>query len=262
MFKGALTGPALILIGSCLLTGEDGPTALAFDVATAKKNIGHSGGYDHRISPEGITMQGVSMGYCIRLAYGLTAQRPYELVGPAWLDPPTDLLFDIAGKCDRPVSLDQIKLMLQNLLKERFKLAVHREKRDLPAYLLTLAKPETGLQPSNGGETKVRVGASHRFLFRNVSMAQLALQLGPPMTSRAVVDMTGLKGSFDFALDLERYMTDPETGRVIAGPNGRIDEEGAVLRGVRDQLGLTLKAGRAPMEVLVVDHVEKIPVEN
>lgn len=204
----------------------------------------------------------VSMGYCIRLAYGV--QRSYELVGPGWIDPPTDVLVDIVAKTGSPAAEDQVRLMLQTLLADRFRLAVHREKRDIPAYALVLVRSERALQQSGSGtETKVRPGPKpYDLVFQGVSIAQLALQLGPPMTSRPVVDKTGLQGSFDFTLELNRYIVDAETGKAVVDARGAVDMEGAVLQGVRDQLGLALKADRAPVEVLVIDHVEKTPSAN
>src|SRR4051794_21095898 len=102
----------------------------AFEVASVKRSTEPNvGGYRHQITPDSLTMLHVSMGYCIRLAYGVS--RSYELAGPGWIDPPTEVLVDIVAKAGRPVSDAQIKLMLQTLLAERFKLAVHREKRNL-----------------------------------------------------------------------------------------------------------------------------------
>ena len=68
--------------------------------------------------------------------------------------------------------------------------------------------------------------------------------------------------SYDFELDISRYVTDPDTGKPILDIRGAIDMEGALLRALPEQLGLVLKPQRAPYEVLVVDHVEKAPVEN
>lgn len=93
-------------------------------------------------------------------------------------------------------------------------------------------------------------------------MAELALQLGPPMTSRPVFDATGLAGTFDFTLNLGRYVLDPATGAPVLDAKGAIDSEGATLRAVRDQLGLTLRPDHGDFEVLVVDHVEKRPTAN
>lgn len=85
-----------------------------FDVAVVKVANGpEPGGYRHQLTPQGVTMHAVSMGYCVRLAYGLSAQHPWELSGPSWIDPPTDFLYEISAKTDTPTSEDQIKLMLQ-----------------------------------------------------------------------------------------------------------------------------------------------------
>lgn len=256
---------ALGMLESCTATGQVQSPPLKFDVASVR--AAHPvirQGYRHQLTPGGLTMLGVSMGYCIRLAYGLSSQRPYELVGPIWLDPPTDVMVDVVAKTDTPASEDQIKSMLKALLVERFKLEVHREKRSLPAWELVTAANSSALRKAApGGEMKMKPGTkSHETLFESVSMAQFALHLGPPATSRPVVDMTGLEGTFDFSLELGRYMTDPESGKLIVDAIGRVDTEGAIFRGLRDQLGLALRPGRTLVEVLVVDHVEKTPSEN
>jgi len=74
--------------------------------------------------------------------------------------------------------------------------------------------------------------------------------------------LTSLEGSFDFTLDLNSYLTDPETGTVSPGADVRIDFETAIIRAAHEQLGLTLKPGRAMVDVLVVGHVEKSPTDN
>ena len=93
-------------------------------------------------------------------------------------------------------------------------------------------------------------------------MAQFALHLGPPATARPVIDRTGLTGSYDFELDISRYVMDPDSGKLILDYRGAIDSEGALLRALPEQLGLVLKPQKAPYEVLVVDHVEKVPSGN
>jgi uncharacterized protein (TIGR03435 family) len=236
---------------------------LTFDAASVRRSPDEPDrkGYSHQINPKGITMHAVSLGYCIRIAYNLSMQRPYELEGPQWLNPPTEFVYDIIGRSDSPATPEQLRGMLQSLLQERFNLAAHYDERDVPSFVLTRDARQTGLAPSGDStKTKVRVGSKpNEYIFEHVSMSQLALQLGPPLASRPVVDRTGLPGSYDFKLDLSKYLADPETGQVIRGADGRIDEEGALFRATHEQLGLTLKPGRAPVRVLVVDHVEKSP---
>lgn len=133
VFSIAIMGVALGLN----LLGQDAILP-QFDVAVVKAvKEPEPGGYRHQFTPQGVTMHAVSMGYCIRLAYGLSSQRPWELIGPSWIDPPTEFIYDISAKTDNPTSEDQIKRMLQTLLAGHFKLIVHRENRRLPAYALT-----------------------------------------------------------------------------------------------------------------------------
>jgi uncharacterized protein (TIGR03435 family) len=255
----------IVFTGGLRLTAQ-GVAPLTFDAASVRRSPDEPSrnGYNHEISPKGVTMHAVSLGYCIRIAYNLSMQRPYELEGPRWLDPPTEFVYDINARSDTPVTAEQIRVMLQELLRERFKLVTHFDQRDVPSFVLTRDTHQAGLQPSDDAtKTKIRAGSKpNEYIFEHVSMSQLALQLGPPLTSRPVIDATELKGSYDFKLDLSKYLSDPETGHVIRGADGRIDEEGALFRATHEQLGLTLKPGRSPVRVLVVDHVEKLPTRN
>ena len=236
---------------------------LAFDAAsvTIWKGAPPRTGYSNQITPGGLTMLHVSMGYCIRLAWNV--KQGYELIGPGWINPPTEVLIDITAKTGRPATEDEIRLMLQSLLIERFKLAVHREQRDLPVYELVQVRKDRALRPSAvPGDPKMKPGeANYSDVYQNMTMAQLAQRLGPPMTSRPVIDKTGLEGAFDFELDFGPYVLD-SAGKPILDARGAIDSEGAAIQAVRDQLGLALKASRAPYEVLVIDHVEKTPAGN
>jgi uncharacterized protein (TIGR03435 family) len=236
-----------------------------FDVAVVKAvNVPAAGGYNHQLTPQSVTMHAVSMGYCIRLAYGLRAQRPWELSGPSWIDPPTDFLYEISAKTDAPTSEDRIKLMLQTLLRERFQLSVHPEKRRLAAYALARTGSRPRMRQSESSRArKIKPGVGpYELVFEHVTMAELAQQLGPPMTARPVFDATGLTGSFDFTLDLGRYVLDPATGSPVLDARRMIDSEGATLRAVRDQLALTLRPDHGDFDVLIIDHVEKRPSGN
>jgi len=237
----------------------------SFDVASVKPvpfDARTFNGMRHTATPTSLTMRHVSLGYIVRLAYGIPVERGYELIGPDWFNPPGESQFDVIAKTAEPVSEAQLKLMLRTLLAERFQLAVHSEKRMLPVYELVLLKESPALHPAAGREATVKWMDDHVDSFRAFSMTRLAVYLGPPHTSRPVVDRTGLTGSFDFQLDLSRYILDPETGKPIHHARGAIDEEGALVRGLREQLGLALKPGRAPIDVLVVDHVLKVPAGN
>ena len=250
-----------LLIG--LAAHSQSQTEPAFDVASVKLATGtRTSGYNHMITPTGLTMLHVSMGHCLRLAYDI--RTAYELVGPAWLDPPTENEYDIVAKVDRPVTEAEIRAMLRTLLAARFRLRAHRETRDLPVYALQTSKPSPALQPTPAQPTRrlspptspIR-SALRATPWRNLPCSWA--RPGPRVPSSTAPSLTG---SYDFELDISRYVTDPDTGKPILDIRGAIDMEGALLRALPEQLGLVLKPQRAPYEVLVVDHVEKVPVEN
>jgi uncharacterized protein (TIGR03435 family) len=254
-----------LLIAALALCGAGAQPPLAFEVASVKAipfDARTFNGMRHTATPTGITMLHVSMGYIVRFAYDIPVQRAYELNAPDWFNPPGELQFDVVAKTGAPVPESQLKLMLRALLAERFHLSIHSEKKAFPVYDLLLLRKTPALRIVPPGDPRVTWMANYVDSFTCFSMAQLAVQLGPPHTSRPVVDKTGLTGPFDFRLDLSAYLLDSATGQPIKDSRGAIDEEPALVRALRDQLGLALKPSRALIDILVVDRVEKVPVGN
>lgn len=187
----------------------------------------------------------------------------------------------------------QMRLMMQSQLTERFKLVLHTETRQLPVLALVLAKPgKLGPQlwphpaeddtcsnvvasmdhPSEpetpptvpmvcGGLVSVGVPSapSHaRIGGRKAPLALLAAHLGEMgQFDRLILDRTGLSGTFDFALE---WGPDPASGS--AAPEDHDDRQTNLEEELRDQLGLKLERLRAPMDVLLIDHVDPQPAEN
>jgi uncharacterized protein (TIGR03435 family) len=177
---------------------------------------------------------------CIRKAYGL---RVYPLAQPG--DPLSTDRYDIIATASGDASEEQTRWMLQTLLEERFKLAVHRETKELPVFALVVGKkgPKFREVKDDGSNAYIGGGEGHQIQAHHITMKLLAgaLQgsLGDP-----VLDETGLKGLYDLNLD---FTVDEN----IAAEGPRIFEA------VQDQLGLKLEARKAPVEVIVIDHVEK-----
>jgi uncharacterized protein (TIGR03435 family) len=186
---------------------------------------------------------GVTVRVLMRKAYG---RRVYPLsTGPDALS--TDR-YDIVAKASEDVSEDQTMLMLQSLLEERFKLVVHREMKDLPLYRLVVAKNGPKFHELKEAEDRGEIGqgGGHRIRARQMSMGALASAL-QGYVGEPVVDATGLSGLFDVSLDFT------DESAPDAGP--------ALFEALQNQLGLKLEAGKGPVEVVVIDHVEK-PSEN
>jgi uncharacterized protein (TIGR03435 family) len=184
--------------------------------------------------------------------------------GPSWIE--TDR-FDIIAKVPANTSPESLKLMLQALLADRFKLAVHKDNKSMTAYVLTAGKHPLlkrsestgagGCEPQESDYTDVINGS---FLCHNVTLADFAQTLQnwgrAPVRSyigtNLVRDMSGLQGSWDFHIKW--------TGRGLLTSAG---SDGITLFDAVDkQLGLKLELQNAPIPVIVVDSVDEKPTDN
>jgi uncharacterized protein (TIGR03435 family) len=159
--------------------------------------------------------------------------------------------FDIHAVIPARAPADQIPLMLQTLLRDRFMLALHRETRQLPVYALTTAKNGSKLKPAESASGITSdTNRTNWHVSAKTSMPQFAEFLARKL-DRLVVDETGLSGVFEIVLDAAPYSLDGSQD--AAGPS--------VFTAIQEQLGLKLEARKAPVEILVVDRAER-PSEN
>ena len=213
----------------------------------------------------------------------------YQIVAPEWTKAAT---FDVIAKLPAgvapgpwalPVNEDSFALMMQSLLEERFKMTLHREKRDLPVYEMIVAKgghklkevpePVPALPPGppvdQDGFPNVPGGNGMRLLrdrgriqFQRQSMVHVAHFISTQV-DRPVVDATGLSGRYALTLSWLRAL--PAAGPPGAGSVPAPSEPSlgpTIFQAIQDQLGLRLQPAKASIEVVVIDHVEKKPVEN
>jgi len=224
-------------------------TPPAFEVASVRSS--QSNGTAIEVGPASLSIRDLSLAGCIRWAYGV---QDFQITAPGWIN---EASFDIFAKSPAPVKEAQLRQMLQNLLAERFKMTVHRETREMPTMILTIAKTGHKLQPvESEGSPSFQTG--HMSLTgKGATIAQLtefiSRELHYPM-----VDQTGLEGRFNYTLDIAAYVT--EEMRKSPGPPPEAPV--IVAEALQAQLGLKVTEKKAPVEVIVVDHVEKVPVEN
>lgn len=187
--------------------------------------------------------------------------------GPDWMN--TEL-WDVRAKADHPSSVDDLHVMFQNLLIDRFQLKIRHETRTMPAFLLTIdksglkMKPNTSTEPFDipiKGPNQITPPTPPKFIGTRVPMYYLCWWLSqgglPTGINRPIVDNTGLKGFYDFTLEFAPDLT----GR--RGPNGETPptfDGPDIFTALRQQLGLKLDSGKGPVEVFVIDHAER-PVE-
>jgi uncharacterized protein (TIGR03435 family) len=194
-------------------------------------------------------IEGQTVNDLISFAYAV--HRKQIIDGPAWLETER---FDIDGQADIPgvANLHQIQEMLQNLLRDRFDLKLHRDKRDLSIYAIKVAKGGPKLAQSTANTYGLPTQSGHgqggqqQRKFTNNSMSDFALGMQNYM-DRPVVDETALPGRYDFTL---KWTPD----------NVPTNEPGAapgIFTAIQEQLGLKLEATKGPADVLVIDHIER-----
>jgi uncharacterized protein (TIGR03435 family) len=255
----AIVGASLIGFTSHAAFGQ-APAGPAFDVASVKasKMTGVEGGKGRdsiESSPAGLTMRNVSLSSCLQWAYDI---KEYQVSGPSWLGSDR---FDIVAKAAGPAPDDQMKLMMQTLLSDRFKLTLHREKKELQVYAMVQGKNPPKLRPSDensGGGAHV---AGDKVTFSKMSMGQLADLLSRQM-DRPVLDMTGLQGLFDFSVDTSTAEGSGEGKDANPMVKAKMALGRSLLPLVQEQLGLKVEGRKLPADVLIIDHAERAPTEN
>jgi uncharacterized protein (TIGR03435 family) len=154
----------------------------------------------------------------------------------------------------------KIRLMMQALLEERFRLSVHQETREQTIYALVVGKNGPKLQAAKPDEKPaMQFGGMGHAAFQAQEVRTLATALGT-LTGRTVEDRTGLTGKYDFSLEFR-----PEAGQMPV-PNGGRDSQPAVaddntspslFTALEEQLGLRLESAKGSTEYVVIDHAEK-----
>jgi uncharacterized protein (TIGR03435 family) len=251
---------ALLALALCgvVFAQTDLPVA-AFEVASIRRADGTSfRSGPLTVSSPLIRLRGYTVFGLVMDAYHL---RDFQLSfgSAAPKDDIFDAQYDIAARApgDGVPALDQVRAMLRGLLSERFKLKAHFESKETPVYVLSVAKGGARIEPGSGaGDCAVKSrlaadGRNNEEIFTNCPIVRLADRLGNLIGMRPVLDETGLDGPYNM-----RFLAVPES-RTRNGSNAADVDPITAVR----QLGLQLEARKAPIKVLVVDHVER-PAEN
>ncbi len=252
----------------------------AFEVASVKPNTSVSSGDFVRIHPGGtLDIQNVPLRGIIRTAYEV---QDFQIAdGPGWMNRER---YDIVAKAQSDFSFDEMTRMLRTLLEDRFRLKVHRAKREGPVYELTLARSGLKIErngncvprdpsqplPSNvAGQKRVNYCGNVRggrqtldgegipiAAAADSGLASLSGRLSA-IVGRTVIDKTGLTGRFDVHLQWSDEGLSARPGDAVE-PNPSDDgNRPSLFTAVQEQLGLRLESAKGPVDVLVIDHVEK-----
>jgi uncharacterized protein (TIGR03435 family) len=242
------TGLALFVIAAGTAFAADAPSFESASVKPAVNGTTREGRPQGSIkaTPGYVVVSNSTLSECIQWAYSLSS---YQVSGPSWIDSER---YDISARAASPAPEAQLRLMLRPLLSERFRLEFHRETKTLPGYALLVAQGGPKLRESTaGGEPDMKMN-------RSIVVAQaMPMEHFVTLLMRSgrgpVVDLTGLVGRYDFTFDLAKYVT-PDTP-----PD---DMFTALCQALQQELGLRVEARKLTLEVLVLDHAEKAPLEN
>jgi uncharacterized protein (TIGR03435 family) len=281
---------ALVILAAALSArlGAQTPTrspdlAPQFEVATVRVNT--SGELQTRLNaPPGtgnISITNMMLRGVIQAAYEL---HPYQLVDiPSWVQ---STRVDIIAKADRTASFTQLREMLKPLLAERFNLRVHAEQREMNVLALRQARgdgvpgprlkrsaadcgvdadtprDQIPARPADAPRCGIQPGGPGRILATGLDLRGLSALLGVAI-GQPVVDQTDLKGGFDIDLQYtpERFASAALALRGAEAPPGLNPEGPSVYAALEEQLGLKLERARAPVDVIVIDHIEPLRPE-
>ncbi|MEQ1759185.1 MAG: TIGR03435 family protein [Vicinamibacterales bacterium] len=277
--------PAIVVAATLSLSAQ-GPAPItprpSFEVASVKKNTSGEFGGSIGGRPGQVTVRNNTLRNIVRNVYRL---QDFQIVGgPSWFDTER---FDITGRAPVETTQDDMMLMVQELLADRFKLVLHMETRQLPVYVLLPSRadgrpgpkltmstvdcaalvaslaaarqggappptPTAGAQPFCGTRT-----TPGRIQGSSVTMANFGRNLSN-FAGRMVIDRTGLAGSWDLEL---QWTPDPGMMPALppnAPPLPAPDPNGpSLFTAIQEQLGLKLDSQRGPVDVLVIDSAQQ-----
>jgi uncharacterized protein (TIGR03435 family) len=232
-----------------------------FDVASVKVNVTH-GSLTRTVGNGRLTFLNITLGEFIETAYGV---KPYQVVAESWVtDVRSSDRYDIVAKAASLVPDEEVRSMLAPLLAERFHLRVHLETRTLPIYSLVVTQggPKR-LMPAQGAEPGIYLDTSGSLRYQNYSMETFAVYLsGVRGVGRPVLNRTGLEGRYTFIADLLNLPTGRSAVEQKGGEQRLDGVDAVVFTALQEQLGLKLEQDRAAIEVLVVDHADRVPTTD
>jgi len=267
--------------------GVTGDAALTFTVASVKLSqlppagAGRQGGFVPLNEPGRLRFPAVTLKTLLMFAYGV---KDFQIVGPGWLG---NERFAVEATMPIDTTQDQTRIMLRNLIAARFNTEIHPESKSLPIYSLVIAK--SGLKipsappprpkqlgnsnfaadgfpvvpPEITGVLTFMINRQAKITAQQATMRELATEL-ERLLGVPVRDETQLTDKFDFVLKFS-----PEG---LNGPGGRPtptttaleapESLGDIFSALQSDIGLKLESKRGPVEVIVVDHAEKVPTDN
>jgi uncharacterized protein (TIGR03435 family) len=247
-----MRGPLALVAAVALSTWGQTPAPdkkPEFEVAAIKPAV-DDGNHNSNSNKGQYTTHNLTLKRLIANAYDIDASL--ILGGPTWLDADS---FDIIAKFPEEFAQhtqETFRLMIQNLLADRFKLVIHREPREVSGYWLSVAKGGAKMQAEKA-EIKGSSTSSNgmHLTAKNVTMEALSKELSRNRDiGKLVADKTGLSGAYNFELNWAPEQLGPKADTTP-------DERPSIFTALQEQLGLKLDSAKVPVQAVVVDRAEK-----
>lgn len=239
-----LLGILIVLVPAFVLV-HVAKAQTAFDVVSihlSSKSLQFERDGETDVAQGALRMRDVTVSTCIKFAYGI---RQGQIIAPAGFD---DVHYDIVAKTSPETTIEAMRPMMQELLRERFKLSVHHDRKELNGFSLTVDPRGVKMKLSADQDGVLyRQNSAIGTVARNMTLGQFVNFIADPLRA-PVSDDTHLQGKYDFRIDFTGYVDQPK--EIMASV-------AAVLTAaMHDQLGLDLKRRKSEFDVMVIDHVE------
>lgn len=254
---------AALAVTSLHAQPADAKAPVVFDVASVKPSPDPMvpGLIVHMPGERGYRGTNMPLMTYIRVAYQL---REEQITAPDWISHEN---FDVEAKAEKPSTADELHLMLQHLLEERFHMKIRRESREQAGYALVVDKGSSKMKDHDPEDkTSMPITGFGKHTATNVTMQYFAFYLSGEI-GKTVVDKTGLSGHYDF--EATWYPDNVNMATPMPGPppgGGDVPMEmravmptgPSVFNALKEQLGLRLDQTKVPAEHLVIEHIEKL----
>jgi uncharacterized protein (TIGR03435 family) len=259
MRRSSILAVIAALMSASFARTQDKPARLTFDVATVRpsKQADRNGGIKALPGGNGYTAQNIPVKLMISLMYRVPMRQITG--GPDWLDSDR---YNVEARVERSYSIDDLHIMYQNLLADRFNLKFHIETKEGPVYALMLDTPGSKLKINESPQDykiPMNFGPEGAVGIR-VPMPYLCWWLGQQLqnSGRPVIDLTGLDKNYDFTLSFMPELP-PDVSRDNLSPEVR--DRPSLFDALKQQLGLKLVAQKGPVDHYVIDHIDR-PSDN
>jgi uncharacterized protein (TIGR03435 family) len=247
---------AVFLLHAASAVSQDKPARLTFDVASIKLSQSDEQGGGIKPLPGGNGY--IALNMPVKIIIALMYKVPMRQItgGPDWLNSER---YDIEARVDGSYSVDDLHIMFQNLLADRFNFQFHKDSREGNVYALTVDKSGLKMKADGTGQDMkipINFGRNNEVIGTRVPMQYLCWWLGQQLQNdaRPVVDKTGLDKSYDFTLTFAPQLP-PGVSRDSLPPE--LQELPSIFDAVRDQLGLKLEPTRGPVDYYIIDHIDR-----